>query len=198
MNTENRPVSKRCPKCKQSDLTDFSTCRFCASPYDQLMYRQEVRAKSPYKTPGMSLGAIFAVTLLISFPFGAFYLYSQGMGNWVTTHSFRRGTRPNLMAAPLAVAVFFGKKEIASAQDTIKKETAVLATDPRNYDALVQRADAYWTQFQMNQALADYTAAISLRPQSPDAYEKRATSYEAMGNYDLAKKDRDTAKSLAH
>jgi len=191
--TQSRPIQKRCPTCKKTDLTDFSTCRYCGKRYDQQPRASNYNsgAVDPFK---VFLG-IFVVGSLVAVP----YLYSQGFGSLATTHryGYYGGTsRPSLLAIPLAISVFAGKHVYDDAENTIEKENAAIAVHGSNYDDLIKRADAYWTQLKTPQAIADYTAALSLRPRSREAYEKRAIAYDAMGNYDLAKQDRTAAADL--
>ena len=85
---------------------------------------------------------------------------------------------------------------LESAARTIKASNETLEQHPEDYAALVARGDGYWTEGVMAQALIDYSSAVNARPDIPEAYEKRALIYDAMGEYDKSKKDRDTAEVL--
>jgi hypothetical protein len=195
MNTENSPKTKFCPKCAKSDFTDFSTCRYCGNSYDHRLEKPAGGGSNAF-TPTVSPFAIILIALLVACPFAIAYLKSQGMDFLVSSSRyghFRRGGGA-LSAVPTALVVFASKKVLDSAQETVAKETQVLATDGRNYDALIQRGDAYWTLLKGELAIADYTSAIAVRPQSPETYEKRAIVYDSVGKTDLAQNDRDAAK----
>ncbi len=195
MNTENGPKTKFCPKCAKSDFTDFSTCRFCGNSYDHRLDKPSGGGSTAF-TPTISPFAIVLIVLLIGAPFAIGYLKSQGMDFLVSGSRYGRFHRGGgaLGAVPAALIVFAGKKVLDSAQETVTKETQVLATDGRNYDALIQRGDAYWALLKGESAIADYTTAIAVRPQSPEIYEKRAIVYDSVGKTDLAQSDRDAAK----
>ena len=80
----------------------------------------------------------------------------------------------------------------------IKEASETLGKDASNYDALMKRAEAYQVGFNSSRAIADYTSAIAIRSGSAEAYQKRADVYEAMGDMDNARKDRETAARLNH
>ena len=195
MNNTANPSAKRCINkvCRKTDLTDFSTCKYCGFAYDHLPARfnqSQTGRKSIFENPmplirvGIAVGSIVA-TLYLTSVFG-------------THHSGVSGYRSGRVNAsiPAAFVVFFSQKMLAKADQDIQSASATLASDPKNYDAYIKRGDAYWTKTLMNDALTDYTSAIAINPNGADAYDKRANIYDAMTSYDLAKKDRDKAASL--
>jgi tetratricopeptide (TPR) repeat protein len=54
--------------------------------------------------------------------------------------------------------------------DAVDAQTEAIEADPRLSDAFENRARAYEKLNQLNEALADYASAISLRPAEPGAY----------------------------
>lgn len=106
------------------------------------------------------------------------------------------GARGEVPPIPAAIIAFFGGRVLGKASQTIEQSTEELKKNPSNYAALVARGDGYWTEGMMPQALSDYTGAINAHPDIPEAYEKRALIYDAMGEYGKSKKDRDTAADL--
>jgi len=55
-------TKKRCPSCHQSDITDFSTCRFCHTRYDAVI------KAAPESSIGKQLVAPIAIVLLVLGP----------------------------------------------------------------------------------------------------------------------------------
>lgn len=106
------------------------------------------------------------------------------------------GAHGEVPSIPAAIITFFGQKVLGKASETIETQTKVLEKNPADYEALVSRGDAYWTEGMMSQAFVDYSSAINANPNIPAAYEKRAIIFDAKGEYDHAKKDRDTAADL--
>jgi hypothetical protein len=68
-----------------------------------------------------------------------------------------------------------------------------LAPKSSTYEA---RADVLWASGDLGGATTDYSRASLLRPKSADVLEKRASVYEALGNGELAKADRRSARLL--
>ena len=131
MNTQNRPTSKYCSRCRKSDLTDFSTCRYCGGsygdPYDNL-----VGGKSLPINFGLNPLVIVFLVLVIGSPFAVSYLQSNGMGFLASSSRGGIGVRSASMAVPAALLVMVGKQAMDSAQETIVTQTKVLATNGRN------------------------------------------------------------------
>ncbi|MBA3991937.1 MAG: hypothetical protein C0469_00320 [Cyanobacteria bacterium DS2.3.42] len=75
--------------------------------------------------------------------------------------------------------------------------TQSLALD-RTPHGLMLRGNQYFALKQYKKAVDDYTEAISMRsPKLQDRlFTMRADAYEKMGRFDLAKKDKKSAKSL--
>jgi tetratricopeptide (TPR) repeat protein len=106
------------------------------------------------------------------------------------------GAHGEVPSIPAAIITFFGSRIINNASKSIEAQTKILEKNPGDYGALVARGDGYWTEGLMPQALTDYSSAINADPDIPSAYEKRALIYDAMGNYDRSKQDRETAAKL--
>ncbi len=114
---------------------------------------------------------------------------STGTGSY---HSY--GFRRYNASIPAALVVFCSQKVLANASDDINSATFAIGRNPKDYGAYLKRGDGYWTKSMMNEALTDYTSAIAISPMSPDAYDKRAIIYDALGQSDQANKDRESAK----
>jgi tetratricopeptide (TPR) repeat protein len=85
---------------------------------------------------------------------------------------------------------------VGDAKTTIRQETALLDSNPNNYDAYMKRGYAYYTMFNSDRAVADYTSAIALKPYLAEPYKKRAMVEYALGQNDQAQKDEATASHL--
>ncbi|HEY9790729.1 MAG TPA: hypothetical protein V6D22_10045 [Candidatus Obscuribacterales bacterium] len=88
------------------------------------------------------------------------------------------------------------KGTVSDAKTTIRQESAFLETNPNNYDAYMKRGYAYYTMFNSDKALADYTSAIALKPYLAEPYKQRAIVEYSLGQNDLAKQDEATASRL--
>jgi len=165
------PSTKICPNkiCHQKDITDFSTCRYCGAKYDMSDVKQRYRQND--------------------FNFGDFIRKPSGYIILLVSIIVLGFCREGI------IDMLTGKIE-KNAASTIKTETDVLSADPQNYDALIKRGDAYWATEETKLAFDDYSSAIKANPALPIAYEKRAIMYDAMSNFESAKQDRQTAKSL--
>jgi tetratricopeptide (TPR) repeat protein len=106
------------------------------------------------------------------------------------------GAHGEVPSIPAAIITFFGQRVINDASQSIETQTKILEKNPGDYAALVARGDSYWTKGLLPQALTDYSSAINADPNILSAYEKRALIYDAMGNYDRSKQDRETAAKL--
>ncbi len=70
--------------------------------------------------------------------------------------------------------------------------------DPKNPDAYFARGfNILSDSNQMDAAIADFNKAIELNPKYSRAYLMRARAYDALGDNDHAKADRDKAMELA-
>jgi tetratricopeptide (TPR) repeat protein len=73
-------------------------------------------------------------------------------------------------------------------------EAIVLA--PFNYRNYELRADSYLASGQAEQAVTDYSKALSLEPFFPaEIYQNRARAYDKLGKKDLAEKDRASSRT---
>jgi tetratricopeptide (TPR) repeat protein len=68
---------------------------------------------------------------------------------------------------------------------------------PDYEDAFYDRGYCYGQIGNYQLAIADFSAAIRLNPNSADAYYYRGVAYQKMGNSDQAAADRATASHLA-
>jgi len=64
--------------------------------------------------------------------------------------------------------------------------SAWIRLDPNSIDAYVSRGYAYYIKHLYDQAIADYTKAITLKPNSYSAYYLRGAAYRDKGLYDQA------------
>jgi len=78
----------------------------------------------------------------------------------------------------------------------IKDFSAVIALEPKNVAAYVNRAGAYKRKRDYAHALADYNSAAGLAPQQPWVFFERGRSYEAMRDFAHARQDYDEAVRL--
>ena len=63
--------------------------------------------------------------------------------------------------------------------------------------AYVNRGNAFMSKDDYRKAVADYTKAIKLAPESAVAYQARSVAYAKQGNADLARADNATARRIA-
>jgi Tfp pilus assembly protein PilF len=198
MSAQDGVLPKKCVNkmCRQTDVTDFSTCRYCGTRYDGKIDRY-VDNPSLIERLSNNPMAVMAVGGVVASVVATLYLASVLPNSH--SHSYSTGSRRGgggLAAIPAAVCYFIADHMASKAQDTITNNSNVLTSDPTNYNALVSRGDAHYTRMEMGAALTDYDSAISVNPKDAEAYEKRAIIYDAMGNYPLAAKDRDNASNL--
>jgi tetratricopeptide (TPR) repeat protein len=192
MSAQEGVYPKRCPNkfCKQTDITDFSTCRYCGARYDgqQLRPVEKVSTlESILANPRLMVSVVIGVLSLIS----SLYL-SSVLGAPSGSYASRRGGIPSI---PGAFIYYFGSKMASNAERNVNNQSEILKNDPSNYGALISRADAHYTRLEMEQAMKDYSAAIAVAPGRREGYEKRAIIYDAMGNYKLSEQDRQVASS---
>jgi tetratricopeptide (TPR) repeat protein len=64
------------------------------------------------------------------------------------------------------------------------------------FAAYTKRGSAYLALKRYDQAIADYTRAISLNPKDPMAYDRRAAVYDVQGKITYAEEDRKKANGL--
>lgn len=74
----------------------------------------------------------------------------------------------------------------------ISEASKLLAATPQNDDVLHMRAQMFAKKKNLKAALADYSMAIAVEPLS-QYYRERAGIYDALGQHDLAIKDRQKA-----
>ncbi|MBX9666874.1 MAG: tetratricopeptide repeat protein [Candidatus Obscuribacterales bacterium] len=80
----------------------------------------------------------------------------------------------------------------------VNELTEAMAFDDDDDELFRLRGQEYAAQGQYRRAVLDYTRAISMAPEfERGAYESRAVAYEKIGEFGLAKKDREEAKRLA-
>ena len=75
----------------------------------------------------------------------------------------------------------------------------VIASDPKNVYAYIEKADAYLGsegKRGIKKALEIMNEAIKKNPLSPDAYETRSTIYDLLGQPEKAKQDYEKALEL--
>jgi tetratricopeptide (TPR) repeat protein len=193
MSADPDELLRKCPKCHQEDRTSFSTCRYCSALYES---HQETRQQSSLlenivNVPIQSVLVVFGIVSILC----AVYV-SQSLKTTSTGPKMIWGAHGEVPAIPAAIITFFGSRVINDASQSIEKQNEILEKNPGDYGALVARGDGYWTKGMMPQALTDYSSAINADPDIPRAYEKRALIYDAMGNYDRSKTDRETAEKL--
>lgn len=78
----------------------------------------------------------------------------------------------------------------------IAKATKGIAFSSRNYDAYVERGEAYEEKNEFELALKDFNTAINLAPLRDDAYFSRGHLYERRSNKKLAFADFSRAIEL--
>ena len=59
---------QRCPRCKQKDETDFSTCRFCGTKYSAIITKEKVRGLDTFDLGSFlrSKGGFFIFLVLVT------------------------------------------------------------------------------------------------------------------------------------
>jgi tetratricopeptide (TPR) repeat protein len=159
--------TKKCPSCGKSDTTDFSTCRFCQERYDYIPKTQKEE---------------FDIGAALRSPIGFFIFL-------VLVAVVFKPVRDLVMGAAVV-------NQIDNTHQAITVNTAKLKQNPKDYDALINRGDAYMVMFKSNLAAEDYSAAIAVRPISAEAYRKRADAYKALSDNVNAEKDLQKAATL--
>ncbi len=81
-------------------------------------------------------------------------------------------------------------------ESTIADHTAALLADPRDFTALVNRANAYARQGDFEQAIADYGRALQLRPEDASLYRRRGLAHARRQAQDKAVADYTEAIKL--
>src|SRR5271155_1564474 len=155
MNDVNGPQSRNCPRCHQTDLTEFSTCRHCGTNYDW------TKPKQVFRLEDFDLGD-FLRSPQGWFIFGCIILVGNLCLKYVV---------PPVLHACGYVPLF------PRLHQEIRDQTARLDQDSKNYDLLVARAKNYETDFRLDLALQDLSSAIQLRPNNVDLYRRRAEDY---------------------
>ena len=67
---------------------------------------------------------------------------------------------------------------------------------PRSVDLYAARGSAWFSKNNYQKAADDFTTVIKRSPNLPGIYESRALAYEKLGDHDLARADRTTAREL--
>jgi len=84
-------------------------------------------------------------------------------------------------------------KDHEGARQALTKAISLAPLNYRNYEL---RADSYLASGLAEQAVADYSKALSLEPFFPSGiYQNRARAYEKLGKKDLAEKDRKSSQT---
>lgn len=112
------------------------------------------------------------------------------------TVTFRRAVFGVLAAVALALCFAATRADLPRWKNSMSLFDAALGIGP-HFVAYNSRAMALMDLRQPERALEDFTAAIALQPNLPEAFTGRATAWMALGNYDEAVKDCDRALQLA-
>jgi len=91
------------------------------------------------------------------------------------------------------------KRWIQQQKDIIRVCDEVIASDPKNVYAYIEKANAYLGsegKRGLEKALEIMNEAIKKNPLSPDAYETRSTIYDLLGQPEKAKQDYEKAFEL--
>jgi tetratricopeptide (TPR) repeat protein len=84
-------------------------------------------------------------------------------------------------------------KDQAGARQALSQAIAMAPFNYRNYEL---RADSYLASGQAEQAVTDYSKALSLEPLfAAEIFQNRARAYEKLGKKDLAEKDRQSSRA---
>lgn len=161
---------KTCPKCKQTDHTDFSTCRNCGWTYSAVPPKMKSEHDNSFGT-FLRGGGLIIVVLIIS---------------WTVKPLLRA-----FIHEGKSKAEYNATYEISKADDELEK-------NPQNVDALLQRAHGFYVIGEVEAASQDYNSAVAAQPQSAKVYRERAAFYESIGDTGLAKKDKQQAEKLGH
>jgi tetratricopeptide (TPR) repeat protein len=74
--------------------------------------------------------------------------------------------------------------------------TVIIASDPRNDGAFVNRGIAYRRLGSIDRAIADYDEAVRLNPRAADAFNNRGNAFRSREQHDRAMRDYDEAIRL--
>jgi tetratricopeptide (TPR) repeat protein len=102
---------------------------------------------------------------------------------------------PHFGAVLPCLAHLPGAKDIVAAvgrdlfESTIAEHTAALAADPKDFAALVRRAEAYAGRDDFAPAVADFTEALRLHPEDASLYRRRGLAHTGAGALDKAVAD---------
>ncbi|HEY9678277.1 MAG TPA: hypothetical protein V6C76_09725 [Drouetiella sp.] len=157
-------------------MTEFSTCRHCGHKYAE---NQQWTATDDGSKVGEFLRSPFNVLIGLVLLGTAYHL--------VTKHSL-----DDILGDSVAAVINYGQKKESA---DIRKYSEILNADPANLVAREKRADAYEELLNGRAAVADYTYAIDISP-TANLYRKRATAWDALGEYQKAKADMAEAKRL--
>jgi hypothetical protein len=80
--------------------------------------------------------------------------------------------------------------------ETVATCTAYLAEHPRDYNGLILRGRGRVSQGDYAGAIADFTAAIEIRPNEAEPYHRRESAYRNIGEPELALRDAQHARTL--
>src|SRR5665213_12536 len=90
---------------------------------------------------------------------------------------------------------YFGEEDFDKSFDFLSQ---AITHDPTNYDAFIYRAQCCERQNKMTSAIYDYGQAVSLRPQDPEAYYRRALIERDLKDTGKACKDFAKASQLGN
>jgi tetratricopeptide (TPR) repeat protein len=162
---------KTCPKCKQTDHTDFSTCRNCGWTYGAVPLKMKSEHDDSNFGSYLRNGGLVVVLLAATW-------FAKPLLKQFVYHS--------------------SNSEMDSAVVRIERAGKDLERNPKDVDALLKRAHNLYVLGEVEAAAEDYNSAVALLPQSSKVYRERATFYESIGDIELAKKDRQQADKLGH
>lgn len=155
------PISKRCPKCNQVDITDFSDCRFCGTRYDWVRPQKHFDAGAFIRSP------ISVIILLYFLARGVDMLAQAGIKHLAsdarntiaaTTNTLKQDPNNYDALVKRGYAYYvLGKWDMA-----VNDYTAAIAVQPRLAEAYRKRADAYDAMSNSDTARKDRETAASL------------------------------------
>ncbi len=160
------------------DETEFSTCRHCGHKYaDTLQWSAPDNKAAQF---GAFLRDPVQVLLALVVCGGIYFVATKR-------------NPENLIGDTVSDVIKSGEK---AEHGTIKHETQILERNPHDVEARIRRADAYQQILNSRAALEDYNVAIELDPRA-EYFQKRALAFDALGEYERAKKDRTEASRIA-
>jgi tetratricopeptide (TPR) repeat protein len=160
--------SKNCVRCKKTDQTEFSKCRYCGTRYDSVPEKAE--------SPGLDVGALLRSPVFLLSVCALTMFVGRPLTDRLTTDAARQ--------------------VLKDTKHSLQDANVKLNATPFDVKSLTKRAEASLTLCRPDSAVADYSTAIEIEPKSAALYRKRASAYEAWGKHDEAKKDREKANSL--